>query len=142
MEMIMFQPIPFFIKFTEPELWFIACALVMSLMDVLVGFIGAAIRGEINSSKMREGLGHKMLLVLIIALAVLLQGFTTHIGDTGWNVPLIMPVCGYIAVMEVASIVENIKLAYPEIAENPLFRLFENTKHSDTDATESEESNG
>lgn len=125
----MFQPIPFFIKFTEPELWFMGMALVMSLMDVVTGFVGAAVRGEISSAKMREGLGHKMLLVLIIMLAVLLQGFTTHIGDTGWNVPLIMPVCGYISVMEVASIVENIKKSYPEIAENPLFRLFENTKN-------------
>ena len=31
----MFQPFPFFITFTEPELWFIAMALVLSVMDVL-----------------------------------------------------------------------------------------------------------
>lgn len=139
MEMIMFQPVPFFIQFTEPELWFMACALVMSLFDVVTGFVGAAIRGEISSSKMREGLGHKMLLVLIILLAVLLQGFTTHIGDTGWNVPLIMPVCGYIVIMEVASIVENIKKAYPEIADNPLFHLFENSKNDMGENTNGEE---
>lgn len=128
----MFQPFPFFIEFTEPELWFIAMALVLSVMDVLTGFVGAAIRGQISSTKMREGLGHKMVLVLMIVMAVLLQGFTTHIGDTGWNVPLIMPVCGYIAVMEVASIVENAKGAYPEIADSPLFRLFDNSRDDET----------
>ena len=129
----MFQPFPFFIQFTEPELWFIAMALVLSVMDILTGFIGAAIRGQISSTKMREGLGHKMVLVLMIVMAVLLQGFTTHIGDTGWNVPLIMPVCGYIAVMEVASIVENAKSAYPQIADSPLFRLFDNESHDDSE---------
>ncbi|WP_291289308.1 phage holin family protein [Enorma sp.] len=131
----MFQPFPFFIQFTEPELWFIAMALVLSVMDILTGFIGAAIRGQISSTKMREGLGHKMVLVLMIVMAVLLQGFTTHIGDTGWNVPLIMPVCGYIAVMEVASIVENAKDAYPQIADSPLFRLFDNESHDDDEGT-------
>lgn len=124
----MFQPFPFFIQFTEPELWFIAMALVLSVMDVLTGFIGAAVRGQISSTKMREGLGHKMVLVLMIAMAVLLQGFTTHIGDTGWNVPLIMPVCGYISVMEVASIIENAKKAYPQIADSPLLKFFENSR--------------
>lgn len=124
----MFQPFPFFIEFTEPELWFIAMALVLSVMDVLTGFIGAAVRGQISSTKMREGLGHKMVLVLMIAMAVLLQGFTTHIGDTGWNVPLIMPVCGYISVMEVASIIENAKKAYPQIADSPLLKIFENSR--------------
>lgn len=124
----MFQPFPFFIEFTEPELWFIAMALVLSVMDVLTGFTGAAVRGQISSTKMREGLGHKMVLVLMIAMAVLLQGFTTHIGDTGWNVPLIMPVCGYISVMEVASIIENAKKAYPQIADSPLLKIFENSR--------------
>ena len=57
---------------------------------------------------------------------MVLQGFTTHIGDTGWTLPLIYPVCAYIAVMEVASILENIKQAYPEIADSQLFGLFEN----------------
>lgn len=127
----MFQPFPFFITFTEPELWFIAMALVLSVMDVLTGFIGAAVRGQISSTKMREGLGHKMVLVLMIAMAVLLQGFTTHIGDTGWNVPLIMPVCGYISVMEVASIIENAKKAYPQLADSPLLKIFENSRDDD-----------
>lgn len=127
----MFQPFPFFIEFIEPELWFIAMALVLSVMDVLTGFIGAAVRGQISSTKMREGLGHKMVLVLMIAMAVLLQGFTTHIGDTGWNVPLIMPVCGYISVMEVASIIENAKKAYPQLADSPLLKIFENSRDDD-----------
>ena len=122
----MFQPIPFLIEFTEPELWFIGLALVLSVFDIITGWIQAVINHAFSSTKMREGLWHKILLVLIICLAVVLQGFTTHIGDTGWTLPLIYPVCAYIAVMEVASILENIKQAYPEIADSQLFGLFEN----------------
>ena len=124
----MFQPIPFFITFTEAELWFICFVLVLSVIDVLTGWLQAVINRSFSSTKMREGLLHKIVLVLIIVLAVVLQGFTAHIGDTGWSVPLIFPVCAYIAVMEVASILENIKSAYPEIADSPLFRLFDNLK--------------
>ena len=122
----MIQPIPFLITFTEPELWFIGLALVLSVFDIMTGWIQAVINKAFSSTKMREGLWHKMLLVLIICLAVVLQGFTAHIGDTGWSVPLIYPVCAYIAVMEVASILENIKAGWPEIADSPLFGLFEN----------------
>lgn len=127
----MFQPLPFLIQFTEPELWFIGLALVLSLFDIVSGWIKAAISRSFSSTKMREGLWHKMLLMLIISLAVILQGFTAHIGDTGWSLPLIIPVCSYIAVMEVSSILENVKDAYPDIADSALFRLFENTKRGD-----------
>lgn len=122
----MIQPMPWFIEFTEPELWFIGLALVLSAFDILTGWIQAVVNRAFSSTKMREGLWHKMLLVLVIALAVILQGFTAHIGDTGWSVPLIYPVCAYIAVMEVASILENVKSAYPELADSPIFGLFEN----------------
>lgn len=122
----MIQPIPFLIEFTEPELWFIGLALVLSVFDILTGWIQAVVNRAFSSTKMREGLWHKMLLVLVIALAVIIQGFTAHIGDTGWSVPLIYPVCAYIAVMEVASILENVKSAYPELADSPIFELFEN----------------
>lgn len=115
-----------FIEFTEPEIWFICFVLVLSVLDVLTGWVQALINRSFSSTKMREGLLHKMVLVLIIVLAIAIQAFTAHIGDTGWSLPLIFPVCAYIAIMEVASILENIKAAYPEIADSPLFGLFEN----------------
>ena len=124
----MIQPLPFLIEFTEAELWFIGLVLFLSLLDIVSGCIQAVINKAFDSTKMREGLWHKMLLVLIICLAIVLQGFTAHIGDTGWNLPLIYPVCAYIAVMEVASILENVKAGWPEIADSPLFDLFNNKR--------------
>lgn len=125
--------IPGVIEITEVELWAIAAALVMMLFDVVSGFVGAAVRGDISSTKMREGIGHKAMLILLVVLAIFVQAFTLHIGDMGWTVPLITPVCVYIIVMEVASVVENVIQAYPALRDTPLVKLFERvTGYEDT----------
>ena len=116
-----------FIRLTEPECWAIIVAAALMAFDVLTGLLGAVVRHDFQSAKMREGIGHKAMLVLVVALAVLVQGATDHIGDMGWSVPLIVPVCVYIIVMEVASVLETVSQTYPEVADSPLFRLFENT---------------
>ena len=117
--------IPGVIEFTDPELWAVAAALVMMLMDIVSGFAGALVRGAVSSSKMREGIGHKALLIIVIVMAVLVQTFTLHIGDMGWSVPLIVPCCVYIIVMELSSVLENVCEAYPALRDTPLMRLFD-----------------
>lgn len=117
--------IPGVIEFTEPELWAVIAACVMMAMDIVTGFAGAVVTGTISSTKMREGIGHKAMLVMLVVLAVLVQTFSLHIGDMGWSIPLIVPVCVYIVVMEVASVVENCVAAYPDLKDTPLVRLFD-----------------
>lgn len=117
--------IPGVIEFTEPELWAVIAACVMMAMDIITGFAGAVVTGSISSTKMREGIGHKAMLVMLVVLAVLVQTFSLHIGDMGWSIPMIVPVCVYIVVMEVASVVENVIRAYPELKDSPLVHLFD-----------------
>lgn len=128
--------VPGVIEITEVELWAIAAALVMMLFDIVSGFVGALVRGNVSSTKMREGIGHKAMLVLLVVLAIFVQTFSLHIGDMGWTVPLITPACVYIIVMEVASVVENVIQAYPALGDTPLVKIFERaTGHEDvTDA--------
>ena len=123
--------IPGVIEFTEPELWAVIAACVMMAMDVVTGFTGAVVTKTVSSTRMREGIGHKAMLMLLIVLAVLVQTFSLHIGDMGWSIPLIVPVCVYIVVMEVASVVENCVTAYPDLKDSPLVRLFERTASAD-----------
>ena len=124
--------IPGVIEITEVELWAIAAALVMMLFDIVSGFVAALVRGNVSSTKMREGIGHKAMLILLVVLAIFVQTFTLHIGDMGWTIPLITPVCVYIIVMEVASVVENVIQAYPALRDTPLVKLFERaTGHED-----------
>lgn len=124
--------IPGIIEFSEAELWAMLAALVMMAMDILSGFVGAAVRGAVSSTKMREGIGHKALLVIVIVVAVLVQTFTLHIGDMGFTVPLIVPCCVYIVVMELTSVMENVCEAYPDLKDTPLMRLFERVEEGDS----------
>lgn len=120
-----------FIRLTEPECWAIIVAAGLMAFDVLAGLLGAVVRHDFQSGKMREGIGHKAMLVLVIALAIVVQGATGHIGDMGWSVPLVLPSCVYIIVMEVASVLETVAQTYPELADSPLFRLFDNVANGD-----------
>lgn len=113
-----------FISLTDAECWAMVAAVCFMLFDIVSGLAGALVRGQFSSTKMREGLWHKAMLILVIALAVSVQGFTGHIAELGFTVPIIVPACTYIVLMEVASVLENIALAYPELADSPLFRLF------------------
>lgn len=122
--------IPGVIEFTEPELWAVIAACVMMVMDIVTGFAGAVVTGSISSTKMREGIGHKAMLVMLVVLAVLVQTFSLHIGDMGWSIPMIVPVCVYIVVMEVASVVENVIKAYPDLKDSPLVHLFDRATDS------------
>lgn len=121
----MWQPFPLFLILTEGECWAIMAGLALMALDVLAGLMSAVLTGTFASTKMREGLGHKAMLILVIALAVAIQGFSGHVAELGWSVPLIVPVCAYIVVMEVSSILENVAKAYPGLADTALFRLFD-----------------
>lgn len=85
-------------------MWQLILSLSFMLGDVIVGLIGAAIRNSIDSQKMREGLLRKMLLIIVIVLSFLVQ--------YGFNITVISKViCIYIIVMEIVSILENLKKA-------------------------------
>ncbi len=111
---------------TEGQLWAIIIAFVMMMLDIASGFIGACIRHDIQSSKMRDGLGHKMLLVIIIAASYVLNVGFGYVTSTNINIPSVETVCVLIVVMEISSIIENIGAAWPEFSSTRLYQYFEN----------------
>ena len=112
------------IQFGEAQAWAIGLACVLMLMDFVTGFVGAVVRGDVSSSKMREGLGHKALLLCVIVLAVIVEAGAQHVAGLGFGGVTVTVVCAYIAVMEVASCLENVCAAYPELRDTPLMRVF------------------
>lgn len=85
-------------------LWQVIGTFIFMLADVISGFISAVIQKNVDSQKMREGLLRKILLIMIIALSFIVQ-YTFGITSIS------KVVCIYIIVMEVISIMENIKKA-------------------------------
>lgn len=123
----------FFPPMTESQSWSIIMACLMMLADIAVGFVGAAVRHDVSSTKMREGIGHKVMVLVIIAVAYLLGVGLGHVSGIEAEIPSTEVVCWYVVVMELASILENVSLAWPEFADTRLFRYFSTFAESDDD---------
>lgn len=116
--------------FTEQQVWAIAGAFILMLFDMVSGIIQAVMNREFRSSTMRTGLGHKAVLALIILLAICIEILSAHVAGLGFGGVTIYVVCVAIIIMEVASIMENLCKAYPELADLPVMKIFE---HADAD---------
>lgn len=84
--------------------WQLGATLVFMLGDIISGVVSAIILKNLDSQKMREGLLRKILLILIVILSFVIQ--------FAFKVDFISKaVCIYIIVMELISIMENLKKA-------------------------------
>lgn len=109
---------------TEAQSWGIALACTMMAADMIAGFIAAAINRELSSSKMRKGLLHKALMLILIFACLAIEIGISHTVALPYDVPTCEAVCGYIVIMELISVLENIAKGYPEMKDSTLFRLF------------------
>lgn len=118
---------------TDAQKWCITLACVMMVADVVVGFIVAVINEKLSSTKMRNGLLHKVLMLILIFVCLAIEVSISHTGTLPYDVPTCEVVCGYIVVMELISVLENIANGYPELRDSALFRLFnlDNKKSKD-----------
>ena len=96
---------------------------IMIVMDVAAGVLSAATRGELNTTKLRHGLFHKLGLVLTYALAVALE-YACDVLPLGIDMPLVIPVAAYITLMEAMSVYENVKQINPDIKVEKFEDLF------------------
>lgn len=85
-------------------MWQIITPLIFSFADIVTGFIQAKINNDVDSKKMRTGLLHKSLIIIIIILSFVLEyAFSLKYISSF--------VCVYVVVMEIVSILENLKKA-------------------------------
>ncbi|MCC8075921.1 MAG: phage holin family protein [Clostridiales bacterium] len=111
--------------------YLITCAFIA--LDFITGLVQALATKTFASSVMREGLFHKVGIVLIIFLGVLID-YAQGYMDMGVTVPVAGAVCGYICVMETGSSIENICKIDPDLMPDKLVALFGNLKGGGDDA--------
>ena len=88
--------------------WQIFTPLCFSFAAFVTGYIQAVINHDVQSKKMRVGLLHKTLIFLVIILS-----FIVHLAfDLKY---VFYFVCIYVVLMEIISILENLKKAGLEI---------------------------
>lgn len=107
-------------KPVEQNLNFVFVALILIVLDVVFGFTNALLKCEVSSSKMREGLQHKLGSIFLILAADIVDGALLGGVDLGVNAPVLTAVCLYISLMELISCLENISKLNPELTDNPL----------------------
>lgn len=110
--------------------YLITCAFIA--LDFITGLVQAIATKTFSSSIMREGLFHKVGLLLIILLGILIDYAQGYV-DLGVTIPIAGAVCGYICVMEVGSSIENICKIDPDLMPDKLVALFGGLNGGDDD---------
>lgn len=108
---------------SEEMIWACAAAFAFMILDIVSGVFKAAKKGDLSSSKMREGLYHKGGYIIALVAAWLVEVFVLHIPDIGFTVPLLIPACVYIVSTEIVSVLENVSAVNPYISDK-LTNLF------------------
>lgn len=85
-------------------IWQVITPLIFSGLDILTGYIQAVINHNVDSKIMREGLLHKCLLIVAIIIGYVVE-FAFGISAVAQAITI------YICIMEVMSILENLKKA-------------------------------
>lgn len=88
--------------------WQILTPVLFNVADIITGFIQAVINNTVDTTKMRTGLLHKFLIMLILLLSFLLDA-TFSLNFCSKAVAI------YIIIMELLSIVENLTKAGVEM---------------------------
>lgn len=111
------------------ELIVIGIVFLLALIDYVTGVVNAIMRGELSSEKMRQGLGHKFAYLAIICVALIVEYGSDYI-NLGIKLPVFIPVCGSICLIEITSIMENCVKINPELSNSNIPDIFNTTpKH-------------
>ena len=115
-------------------------AITAILLDLLTGFLfKGVLMHNVQSSIMRQGLVHKSWEVALIIAAALVDVALAVGMHVGIPQPMSTVTCGFIFLMEVASICENALENNPELANAPIIRYVSQAKaQGDEGASEPE----
>ena len=102
--------------------------LLLVLLDVLFGVSNSFIHKDFSSTKLREGLVHKLSEFGVVAMAIIIDGLFFAGFDLGFNGPILSFFLLCLIVMEIGSIMELMTEINPDLAKNRIFRLLESVK--------------
>nr|UWD60654.1 MAG: holin family protein [Bacteriophage sp.] len=117
---------------TTHELIIIGIVFLLAGIDYVTGVVNAIMRGELSSERMRQGLGHKFTYLVVISVALIVEYGSDYI-DLGIELPVFIPVCAGICLIEITSITENCTKINPELSSSNILNIFKvDKKESDS----------
>lgn len=102
------------------------CAIAVTFFittDYVTGVAKAIMQDNLSSKKMREGLGHKFAYFALTLVAWVIDEINLHV-DLGLPVSVFVYTVGGICLIELTSILENITVINPELANAPFMQIF------------------
>lgn len=99
---------------------------LLVIIDYIVGTIGHTIREGFSSAMMREGLVHKFAYVVVLSVCLIIQALLNYYdlpyyyGDACFSLAFV-----WICVAEVGSILENVVLLNPDLADKSFLHIFD-----------------
>lgn len=120
---------------TETLFYEILAVLVFAITDYITGIVGAVMCGNLSSTRMQKGLGHKFAYLCVFFIAWFIDFEMEHI-DIGFYVALTPIVTVGIVLIELSSILENIGKINPELTQADFMKIFadHNKEHNNDDA--------
>lgn len=106
--------------------------LLLTLIDYVTGVVNAIMHGELSSEKMRQGLGHKFAYLAIICVALIVEYGSDYI-NLGIELPVLIPVCAGICLIEITSIMENCAKINPELSKSNILNILKIDKKENND---------
>lgn len=105
----------------------IGIVFLLALIDYVTGVVNATMHGELSSERMRQGLGHKFAYLAIICVALIVEYGSDYIS-LGIELPVFIPVCAGICLIEITSIMENCVKINPELSSSNILNIFKVNK--------------
>lgn len=109
------------------ELIVIGIVFLLALIDYVTGVVNAIMHGELSSERMRQGLGRKFAYLAIICVALIVEYGSDYIS-LGIELPVFIPVCAGICLIEITSIMENCVKINPELSSSNILNIFKVSK--------------
>lgn len=111
--------------------------LVAEVMDMGFGLANAVMQKNVSSTRMRDGIKHKLGILGMLILAMFAEVCCMYV-----SLPIDVPIVGFttawIVAMELCSISEILIDMNPEIANAPLFNIFHNALDEVSDTNDNE----
>ena len=108
------------------------------LLDIISGVASAYALHEISSQKLREGLWHKLGYFFVLFCAILIEWIMTQGLDLGFSLPLVVPICVWVSLMEIISTLENAAKMNPDLESVPGFERLKEVAQKEAEVKEVE----
>lgn len=104
-------------------MWCAIAVLFFITTDYITGVIKAIMKGDLSSQKMRTGLEHKLIYLILTMTAWFIDTVNTHVS-LGFPINVFVCTVSGICLIELTSILENITVINPELENAPFMNIF------------------